>query len=208
MVRFILLVMILPLVGCASIVSNDPGVVNIKTDPPQADCIVTNARNGQEVASIKSPSQLTLETDQGYFKPAKYVISCHKPGYLDNNQSLEADFDGWYVGNILFGGLIGMLIVDPLTGAMWDIENKNILVRLSPSSRLSMTPEGLEEMSLLIKGSTTMDEIKLKLGDPCDKESPASGYNYWGYYYEAVPKKLVLQFDHAGVLKDYVNKDI
>jgi hypothetical protein len=32
---------------------------------------------------------------------------------------LEPTIDGWYFGNILFGGLIGMLIVDPLTGAMY-----------------------------------------------------------------------------------------
>lgn len=29
--------------------------------------------------------------------------------------------DGWYVGNIIFGGLIGLLLVDPITGAMWKL---------------------------------------------------------------------------------------
>jgi hypothetical protein len=29
--------------------------------------------------------------------------------------------DGWYIGNILFGGVIGFLIVDPATGAMWKL---------------------------------------------------------------------------------------
>jgi len=28
---------------------------------------------------------------------------------------------GWYWGNILIGGLIGMLVVDPLTGAMYKL---------------------------------------------------------------------------------------
>ena len=28
---------------------------------------------------------------------------------------------GWYWGNLVLGGLIGMLAVDPATGAMWNI---------------------------------------------------------------------------------------
>lgn len=30
--------------------------------------------------------------------------------------------NGWYFGNLLLGGVIGMLIVDPATGAMYRIE--------------------------------------------------------------------------------------
>ena len=33
--------------------------------------------------------------------------------------SVTAGLNGWYFGNILIGGLVGMLIVDPLTGAMY-----------------------------------------------------------------------------------------
>ncbi|KGQ53534.1 hypothetical protein IO44_11000, partial [Gallibacterium anatis str. Avicor] len=29
--------------------------------------------------------------------------------------------DGWYIGNILFGGIVGLLIVDPITGAMYKL---------------------------------------------------------------------------------------
>jgi len=33
----------------------------------------------------------------------------------------------WYVaGNFVFGGLIGWLIVDPLTGGMWTISPENV----------------------------------------------------------------------------------
>jgi hypothetical protein len=33
--------------------------------------------------------------------------------------TVTGSMSGWYFGNILFGGLIGMLAVDPLTGAMY-----------------------------------------------------------------------------------------
>lgn len=41
--------------------------------------------------------------------------------------------DGWYFGNLLLGGFLGMLIIDPATGAMWKIENGFILETLRKS---------------------------------------------------------------------------
>ncbi|MEW6291598.1 MAG: hypothetical protein AB1545_17315, partial [Thermodesulfobacteriota bacterium] len=36
--------------------------------------------------------------------------------------TVESKANGWYIlGNLLFGGLIGYLIVDPATGAMWNL---------------------------------------------------------------------------------------
>lgn len=49
---------------------------------------------------------------------------------------LSADISGWYFGNILFGGLIGMLIVDPATGAMWKLP-ENVNASVSPIATLS-----------------------------------------------------------------------
>jgi hypothetical protein len=35
---------------------------------------------------------------------------------------LTSTIDGWYWGNLLIGGIIGMVFVDPLTGAMWKLD--------------------------------------------------------------------------------------
>lgn len=44
---------------------------------------------------------------------------------------------GWYlVGNIFIGGLIGWLIVDPLTGAMWTLSPDMIYAPLGQQSVL------------------------------------------------------------------------
>ena len=50
---------------------------------------------------------------------------------------ITPDFNGWYIGNILFGGLIGMIIVDPATGDMWDYYTRQYIIALFPD-----TPEG------------------------------------------------------------------
>jgi len=39
---------------------------------------------------------------------------------------LECSVNGWYFGNLFIGGLIGMLIVDPATGAMYRLDRKEV----------------------------------------------------------------------------------
>ena len=74
----------------------------------------------------KTPASVILKSGKGYFSKAKYQISFSKEGYNDTTIPLEATLDGWYIGNILFGGLVGILIVDPLTGAMYKLDETTI----------------------------------------------------------------------------------
>ena len=48
---------------------------------------------------------------------------------------IQADIEGWYFGNFLWGGLIGLLVIDPATGAMWKIDVKQINAQLTPDSQ-------------------------------------------------------------------------
>jgi len=54
-------------------------------------------------------------------------VTVDKPGYKRFETTLNTRVSAWYVGgNILFGGLIGWLIVDPLTGGMWTISPEEV----------------------------------------------------------------------------------
>jgi hypothetical protein len=46
-------------------------------------------------------------------------------GYQTFETNLTKKFNAWYIGNILFGGLIG-IIVDPITGAIYNLTPKEI----------------------------------------------------------------------------------
>lgn len=48
---------------------------------------------------------------------------------------LQANLNPWYFGNLLFGGFIGFLIVDPATGAMWKIEDTMVSTTLAPQAK-------------------------------------------------------------------------
>lgn len=37
---------------------------------------------------------------------------------------MRSTLDGWYFGNIVFGGLLGILVIDPYTGAMYRLPER------------------------------------------------------------------------------------
>lgn len=88
------------------------------------------------VSSGVTPGQVTLKAGAGFFDGELYRISYKKDGYQDQVTIVDTEVDGWYWGNIIFGGLIGMLIVDPATGSMYKLPNSahGNLVQLPPAT--------------------------------------------------------------------------
>ncbi len=123
-IAFLFVIAAVALAGCASIVSKSEYPVAITSNPIGADFVVKRA-NGIPVASGVTPATIVLSSSEGYFKPAKYTVEFRRKG-IAQMVPLTAKIDGWYFGNILFGGLIGLLIVDPATGSMWTIKDTAI----------------------------------------------------------------------------------
>jgi hypothetical protein len=108
--------------GCATIVSKSSYPVNIKSTPSGASYVIKN-RAGVEVKQGVTPDVVTLEAGAGYFKGEKYQITFTLPkSSKQKTVELDTSLDGWYLGgNLLFGGLLGYLVIDPLTGAMYKL---------------------------------------------------------------------------------------
>lgn len=111
---------VLGLQGCASILGDSQYPVAVSSAPAGASFEVTD-KNGQVVHSGNTPSTVTLKSGNGYFSGQTYQLKFKKEGYPDKTVELDSGLSGWYWGNLLIGGFIGMLIVDPLTGAMYKL---------------------------------------------------------------------------------------
>lgn len=109
--------------GCSSIVSQSEYAVAIASTPDAANFTVVN-KAGQQVHSGVTPATVTLKSSSGYFKGEAYTVTFKKEGFPEKTFTMTSAVDGWYFGNILFGGLIGMLIVDPATGAMYNLPKR------------------------------------------------------------------------------------
>ena len=111
-------ILTLGLCGCASIVSHSTWPVTFDTNPQGAEVTISNAK-GEALQRGQSPYTITLKSGRGFFVPAHYYIEAKMNGCTTVKQRVNAHFNGWYVGNLVFGSVIGLLIVDPATGAMY-----------------------------------------------------------------------------------------
>jgi hypothetical protein len=123
------------LCSCASIVSKSQRPVTINSSPAGAKVTVYN-HSGAIVQKGETPLTMNLETSAGYFRRAKYTVEVAGKGPLNSVSSFSSRMNGWYWGNLLFGGWIGMLIVDPATGAMWKLD-ESYTVSLPPATAVS-----------------------------------------------------------------------
>lgn len=109
--------------GCASIVSKSQYPVTFSSQPDQAGISIVD-ETGKVIYKGKTPTTVTLEAGAGFFRGKNYTVIFSKEDYPNHTAEIKRSVDGWYIlGNLIFGGLIGLLIVDPATGAMWTLEN-------------------------------------------------------------------------------------
>lgn len=141
--------------SCASIVSHSLWPITINSKPQGAKITVTN-KSGAEVYQGSTPSKLTLKSSSGFFQKESYKIHFEKEGYDIHEIPIECRLNGWYWGNILIGGFIGFLVVDPLTGAMFKLDKEVVTENLSKSTGSiqgdrSLKVYGLDEIPIELK---------------------------------------------------------
>ena len=119
------LVISLVVTSCATIVSGSKQKVSFNSTPAKASVFVNGVQIGY------TPFETKLKRGVKAHK-VKIVLEGYKP----YEATLTRKFNGWYMGNIAFGGLIGM-IVDISTGAVYRISEKELNVSLE--NNVSMT---------------------------------------------------------------------
>ncbi len=142
--------------GCASIIKGGgPQSISIRSLPSEADIKIFDASTGNVVSSGKTPLIVALNKSRGFFSGAKYRVLLEKPGFASREALIDSSVNGWYIaGNLVFGGLIGWLIVDPATGAMWSLGPEEITVELSPAASPPSASAGGRPLAIV-----TIDEL-------------------------------------------------
>lgn len=111
------------------------------TSVPEAASVSIVNKSGTPVHSGTTPITVTLKKGRGYFKPETYVVRFTKEGFQAREVVVRGEVNGWYFGNIIFGGLIGLLAVDPATGAMYTLKSNGFEATLE-SMKVSRAEEG------------------------------------------------------------------
>jgi hypothetical protein len=107
--------------GCATIVSGGSQKVRLTSNPSGA--MVTVDGSTQRATT---PGEIVLPRNT-----SGYVLHFRKEGYEDSKQRLQSTMNGWVWGNLVFGGLIG-LIVDFSSGAANSLTPGAVHVEMKP----------------------------------------------------------------------------
>lgn len=145
----------LSLSGCATIFEGSTQPVTFKSVPENAAISITN-RAGEKIHAGTTPVTLTLKRGAGYFKSESYSVKIEKDGFKQKELTVTGSVNGWYVGNILFGGLIGLLIIDPATGAMYDLAPDTVNASLEA---LDVKTSGAERSLTIVLAEDVPDEV-------------------------------------------------
>lgn len=77
-----------------------------------------------EIEVGKTPFEMKLE------RKREHHVMIKLDGYKTYETNLTKKFNAWYIGNIAFGGIIG-LIIDPITGAMYKLTPAEVNAEMS-----------------------------------------------------------------------------
>lgn len=122
------------LTACATVMRDNTQTIPIKANIEKVDIKITN-KAGEVVFEGQTPTTLTLNTacSSGYFNPEKYTVIASKDGFKTQTTIIDWHVSGWYwAGNFVIGGLLGYLIIDPITGDMYYLDEE-VNLNMSPT---------------------------------------------------------------------------
>jgi hypothetical protein len=117
--------------GCATIIKGSSQSITITSSPVSgANCLLTSKEGSWPVVT---PGVVKVDKTK-----EDILVRCTKDGYQEALATIPSDFQGWTLGNILLGGIIGVG-VDAATGAMNEYPHA-FNVPMNPAQHSSIQP--------------------------------------------------------------------
>jgi hypothetical protein len=120
------IVFLFGLIGCATIFKGSTQDVGLNSNPQKA-AVKVKSMAGVEIFSGTTPTAVKLP------KKNEYIVTIDMQGYKTSTVQITQTLEGWFWGNLICGGVIGM-VIDYASGAMWDLQPEQISVSLVTAS--------------------------------------------------------------------------
>jgi uncharacterized protein YceK len=129
MKKFLLLAIpLIVIAGCATIMTGTKQQVGFSSTPSGGSVMVDNSEKGV------TPVVLKLS------RKSNHTVKIAVPGYKPYEMTITRGTNGWVWGNLVFGGLIG-LVVDAISGGIYKLKPGQVEAVLAKEGA-SITKEG------------------------------------------------------------------
>jgi hypothetical protein len=126
--------------------------ISLQSDPSEAQIEI----NGQDRG--ETPTTLSLDSDRSY------TVELSLEGYEDESIQLRKSTSGWVAGNLLFGGIPG-LVIDAATGGLYVLSPKNVSADLDEE-----TADASDELTIRVAMNVDTSWKKVGQLDPLEKQ--------------------------------------
>lgn len=113
--------------SCASIIHGKSQDIFISSQPKGAKILVDDKDFGLTPKTLGLPRMGRMEGEPSTKKEYKITITLE--GYMPYETILQRRVDGWFYGNLLIGGIIG-IVVDAVTGSMYKLTPNQISAQM------------------------------------------------------------------------------
>lgn len=117
--------------SCASIIHGPTQMLDFSSQPSGATITIDGKEHGKTPQSIELRRKGREKGDKS--KKQQYDVKIALDGYYPYEVKIKREMDGWFLGNLLFGGLIG-IIVDASNGAMYKLTPDQVIAQMNSNS--------------------------------------------------------------------------
>lgn len=142
--------------GCASIIHGGTQSVDITSQPAGAIISIDGNDYGSTPNTIELRRKGRLKGEKGPKK--QYAVKIELNGYMPYEVKIKRELDAWFFGNLIFGGVIGM-IIDASDGAMYKLTPDQVIAQMG-----KMTASNYKDDSIYIAVTLNPDPSWEKIG--------------------------------------------
>ncbi|MDD4967812.1 MAG: PEGA domain-containing protein [Paludibacter sp.] len=175
------------LTSCATIFSGRTQNVLITSNPSSATIYI------DEVEAGKTPFEAQL------VRKSAHSVRLQLDGYQTYQTNLTQTFNGWYLGNILIGGVIG-LVVDASTGAMFNLSPNMIYAEMNTGTTV-VQPAVIELKTTPTTAVEEHTKDQLNVGDKVKFYSYRFNGNINGVVKKINGDNILIEFESFGIMK-------
>jgi hypothetical protein len=133
---FLALILTTLVTGCASIVHGPNQAIDFSSQPHGATITIDGKEFGRTPKAIVLRRIGRMKGD--FTGKTEYAVKIEMEGFYPYEVKIKREMDGWFLGNIIFGGIIG-IIVDASNGSMYKLTPDQVISQMGRPTVMNTT---------------------------------------------------------------------